>query len=148
MKSPAAPASPPHAVCRSAAFTRHHAPSVRGRVLGLLACAIASAQAQTIPAATAPSPATDAIVLSPFSVSSAGDVGYAAGDSLAANRFKTRLMDSAATVSVFTEEFLKDLGANTLAEVLEYGVNSNVDYDQNRPDPTMFYVDAGLHIVA
>ena len=144
MKSPAAPASPPHAVCRSAAFTRHHAPSVRGRVLGLLACAIASAQAQTIPAATAPSPATDAIVLSPFSVSSAGDVGYAAGDSLAANRFKTRLLDSAATVSVFTEEFLKDLGANTLAEVLEYGVNSNVDYDQNRPDPTMFYVDAGL----
>ncbi|MES2697798.1 MAG: hypothetical protein V4773_30325, partial [Verrucomicrobiota bacterium] len=87
---------------------------------------------------------SDPIVLNPFSVSSERDVGYAAGDSLAANRFNTRLMDSAATVSVFTEEFLKDLGASTLAEVLEYGVNSNIDYDQNRPDPTMFYVDAGL----
>lgn len=83
-------------------------------------------------------------MLSPFSVSSERDVGYAAGDSLAASRFNTRLMDSASTVAVFTEEFLRDLGASSLAEVLEYGVNSNIDYDQNRPDPTMFYVDAGL----
>lgn len=99
-------------------------------------------------AASAPTGAANdgpaAVVLNPFSVTSESDVGYAAGDSLAASRFKTRLMDSAATVSVFTEEFLKDLGASTLAEVLEYGVNSNIDYDQNRPDPTMFYVDAGL----
>src|SRR5687768_7286827 len=87
---------------------------------------------------------SDPIVLNPFSVSSERDVGYAAGDSVAASRFNTRLMDSAATISVFTEQFLKDLGATTLAEVLEYGVNSNIDYDQNRPDPTMFYVDAGL----
>jgi hypothetical protein len=86
----------------------------------------------------------DPIVLNPFSVSSERDIGYAAGDSLAASRFNTRLMDSPATISVFTEEFLRDLGASTLAEVLEYGVNSNIDYDQNRPDPTMFYVDAGL----
>src|SRR5688572_15273678 len=84
------------------------------------------------------------IGLNPFAISSERDVRYAAGDSIAASRFNTRLMDSASTISVFTEEFLKDLGASTLAEVLEYGVNSNVDYDQNRPDPTMFYVDAGL----
>ena len=104
----------------------------------------ASALAQTTStSATTPAP-TDPIVLTPFSVSSERDVGYAAGDSLAASRFNTRLMDSAATISVFTEEFLKDLGASSLAEVLEYGVNSNIDYDQNRPDPTMFYVDAGL----
>lgn len=91
-------------------------------------------------------PETDSttVVLNPFSVSTNRDTGYAAGDSLAASRFNTRLMDSSATISVFTEEFLRDLGANTLAEVLEYGVNSNIDYDQNRPDPTMFYLDAGL----
>ena len=114
-----------------------------------------SAFAQTTPLAPGSTTATgtgatsanrdgDPIVLSPFAVTSAGDVGYAAGDSLAASRFNTRLMDSAATISVFTEEFLRDLGASSLAEVLEYGVNSNLDYDQNRPDPTMFYVDAGL----
>jgi len=111
--------------------------------------ALASAAAQTAAAPAAGAASAGArdeapVVLSPFSVTSAGDVGYAAGDSLAANRFNTRRMDSAATVSVFTEEFLRDLGASTLAEVLEYGVNSNIDYDQNRPDPTMFYVDAGL----
>lgn len=102
------------------------------------------ARAQVTSSASSPAKETDPVVLSPFSVTSASDVGYVAGDSLAANRFNTRLMDSAATVSVFTEAFLKDLGASTLAEVLEYGVNSNIDYDQNRPDPTMFYVDAGL----
>ena len=123
---------------------------VSGAVSAVLFFAIGSFAAQPTPAANAPTGdsasarESDTIVLNPFSVSSERDVGYAAGDSLAASRFNTRLMDSASTVSVFTEEFLKDLGASTLAEVLEYGVNSNIDYDQNRPDPTMFYVDAGL----
>lgn len=125
--------------------------SSRALLVGLLTLVTADfVAAQSAPAsssaasADAPAQQSEAIVLSPFAVTSASDVGYAAGDSLAASRFKTRLMDSAATVSVFTEEFLKDLGASSLAEVLEYGVNSNIDYDQNRPDPTMFYVDAGL----
>jgi len=120
--------------------------------LALTAGGLAQAQAQTAAAPVTAGSGSGAaaraesapVVLNPFSVTSASDVGYAAGDSLAASRFNTRLMDSAATVSVFTEEFLKDLGATTLAEVLEYGVNSNIDFDQNRPDPTMFYVDAGL----
>jgi outer membrane receptor protein involved in Fe transport len=113
-------------------------------IIGLAALGALGVSAQVVPGAPTPSKETDPVVLSPFSVTSASDVGYAAGDSLAASRFNTRLMDSAATVSVFTQEFLRDLGANTLAEVLEYGVNSNIDFDQNRPDPTMFYVDAGL----
>src|SRR5688572_29726862 len=76
--------------------------------------------AQPTPAPAPPTTAagaageSDAIVLNPFSVSSERDVGYAAGDSLAASRFNTRLMDSASTISVFTEEFLKDLGASSL----------------------------------
>ena len=114
----------------------------------LIAARSFAAQPSTATTPTSPNSSaageSDTIVLNPFSVSSQRDVGYAAGDSLAASRFNTRLMDSASTISVFTEEFLKDLGANTIGEVLEYGVNSNIDYDQNRPDPTMFYVDAGL----
>jgi len=113
-------------------------------VFTLSAGLVAAQPAPASPTSASSASATDPIVLNPFSVSSERDVGYAAGDSLAASRFNTRLMDSAATVSVFTEQFLKDLGASSLAEVLEYGVNSNIDYDQNRPDPTMFYVDAGL----
>jgi hypothetical protein len=103
-----------------------------------------AATAQQSSATTKSDVEKDTVVLSPFTVSSEKDTGYAAGDSLSASRFKTRLMDSAATISVFTEEFLQDLGATNLAQVLEYGVNSNLDYDQNRPDPTMFYLDAGL----
>ena len=111
----------------------------------LLAAAAGPGHAQaTAPAATPPVAGGEAVQLSPFTVSSSRDVGYAAGDSLAASRFSTRLMDSAATISVFTEEFLRDLAAVDLADVLEYGVNSNIDYDQNRPDPTMFYFDAGI----
>jgi hypothetical protein len=124
-----------------------HRRTLRSILVGLTCAGMAAcAHAASTPATASPTSVSEAdpVVLSPFSVTSAGDVGYAAGDSLAANRFKTRLMDSAATVSVFTEQFLKDLGASSLAEVLEYGVNSNIDYDQNRPDPTMFYVDAGL----
>ncbi len=134
----------------SRSFTRlsllRAVPASRTALLCLLGFCAATpiVPAQTASAPAAPAQAGDPIVLSPFSVTSESDVGYAAGDSLAASRFKTRLMDSAATVSVFTKEFLQDLGASTLAEVLEYGVNSNIDYDQNRPDPTMFYVDAGL----
>jgi hypothetical protein len=120
---------------------------VRGCAALLAALAIVARAQPAAPASAAPAPARDSndpVVLTPFSVSTERDLGYAAGDSLASSRFNTRLMDSAATVSVFTGEFLRDLGANSLAEVLEYGVNSNLDYDQNRPDPTMFYVDAGL----
>jgi hypothetical protein len=129
---------------------QRHGCRVLGPVAAFLALGLCHPAAQpTSGAAPVPAPGsgareTDTIVLNPFSVSSERDVGYAAGDSLAASRFNTRLMDSASTINVFTEEFLKDLGASSLAEVLEYGVNSNIDYDQNRPDPTMFYVDAGL----
>ncbi len=114
-------------------------------VWALSALSVAQTAApSTTPANTPMTTESAPVVLSPFAISSDRDVGYAAGDSLAASRFNTRLMDSAATISVFTEEFLRDLGASSLADVLEYGVNSNVDFDQNRPDPTMFYVDAGL----
>ena len=82
------------------------------------AFALAQPNSAHTPTPTSGSNATDPVVLTPFSVSSERDVGYAAGDSLAASRFNTRLMDSPATVSVFTEEFLKDLGASSLAEVL------------------------------
>lgn len=148
MRCPVPPCFCPASVSSGVSGSRRGPrPLLRSLVLIGLGLGWGGAYAQTA-ASTASTPATASetapVVLSPFSVSSASDVGYAAGDSLAASRFKTRLMDSAATVSVFTAEFLSDLGASTLAEVLEYGVNSNIDYDQNRPDPTMFYVDAGL----
>lgn len=83
--------------------------------------------------------------LSPFEVTTEGDIGYLAGNSVSGSRFNSKLSDTPATLTVFTEEFLADLGASGVGDILEYGVNANVDFDQNRPDPTMFFLDGALN---
>jgi outer membrane receptor protein involved in Fe transport len=112
----------------------------------LAACAIvASASAQTTPPSAPASPKEESVVeLSPFVVTSADDVGYQAGNTLAGSRINTRLSETPASVSVFTEEFLKDLGATNLADVLEYGVNANADFNAVSTAPSFFYMDLAL----
>lgn len=127
-------------------------PAPRGLLLGLLGlgvAAVASAQTAPKPSVSATSPAssageTDAVVLSPFTVSGDQDNGYQAANTLAGSRLNTKLSETPASVSVFTEEFLKDLGATGLAQVLEYGVNSNADFNAVTTAPSFFYFDGGL----
>lgn len=70
----------------------------------------------------------DAVVeLSPFTVNTSGDVGYAAENTLAGSRLNTRLRDTASSVSVFTPEFLNDLAITDLRELMEYTVNGEMD---------------------
>ncbi len=111
------------------------------------------AQAQTAPtqsssATSAAAPAsteeTVPVVLSPFSVSGDQDKGYQAANTLAGSRLNTKLSETPASVSVFTEEFLKDLGATGLEKVLEYGVNANADFNAGATAPSFFYLDGGL----
>ena len=103
------------------------------------------ATAQSVPPAP-PSlkPDSDPIVLSPFTVTSSADAGYQAGNTLAGSRMNTKLSETPASVSVFTEEFLRDLGATNLADVLEYGVNSNADFNAVSTAPSFFYMDGAL----
>ena len=62
----------------------------------------------------------DAVVeLSPFTVNTSGDVGYAAENTLAGSRLNTCLRDTASSVSVFTREFLDDLAITDLRELME-----------------------------
>ncbi|MEO6244709.1 MAG: TonB-dependent receptor plug domain-containing protein [Opitutaceae bacterium] len=84
------------------------------------------------------------VVLSPFSVTADTDSGYQAANTLAGSRLNTKLSETPASVSVFTEEFLKDLGATGLAQVLEYGVNANADFNAVTTAPSFFYLDGGL----
>jgi iron complex outermembrane receptor protein len=84
------------------------------------------------------------VVLSPFSVTSDTDTGYQAGNTLAGSRLNTKLSETPASVTVFTEEFLQDLGATGLAQVLEYGVNANADFNAVTTAPSFFYLDGGL----
>jgi iron complex outermembrane receptor protein len=132
--------------------THPHASRRRHRARYLAAIVSASTYltagySQPVPPATGPgtpNQSDSTIVLSPFTVNSGSDVGYQAGNTLAGSRLNTKLSETPATVTVFTEEFLKDLGATGLEQVLEYGVNSNADYNAMTTAPSFFYMDSGL----
>jgi len=96
--------------------------------------AVASVFAQsTNPSTGSPSSTSakgDSVVqLSPFEVTSNTDVGYQATDTMAGSRMNTALKDIAASISVFTEEFMKDINATDLIEVMAYGNNFQPDLD-------------------
>jgi iron complex outermembrane receptor protein len=98
--------------------------------LGLLIKAATVALAAQTAAPPAPSPAQpkeDAVVLSPFVVDESRDLGYLAENTLAGSRLNTRLRDTAGSVSVFTKEFLDDLGVADVRQLLDFSVNSEVD---------------------
>ena len=68
----------------------------------------------------------DAMVLSPFEVSTERDTGYAAASSLAGNRLNTNLKDVGSAISVITEQFLRDTGAVNNESLLQYVTNTEV----------------------
>ena len=83
--------------------------------------------AESGPAATEPVKKEEIVELSPFTVNTSSDVGYVAGNTLAGSRLNTRLRDTASSVSVFTREFLDDIGITDLRELMEYTVNGEMD---------------------
>lgn len=81
-------------------------------------------------AQTATAPEADdneVIVLSPFTVNATGDVGYLAQNTLAGSRLNTSLMDVGAAISVFTPEFLKDIGATNMKDIILFQNNAVPD---------------------
>ncbi|MDI1248446.1 MAG: TonB-dependent receptor plug domain-containing protein [Lacunisphaera sp.] len=91
--------------------------------LALLALPALEAQTTTAPANPAPatvSPDDEVIVLSPFEVNPSDDKGYAAGGTLSGTRLRTDLRDVAASTSIVTKQFMEDVGATNLAELLVY----------------------------
>jgi iron complex outermembrane receptor protein len=130
-----------HSLAPAASHRGFSALAAIGFFLGLSAAA---------PAQTAIQPSVpkslekDTLELSPFIVKAEQDNGYQAGNTLAGSRFNTKLSETAASVSVFTEEFLRDLGATGIAQVLEYGINANVDFNSNTTGASFFYMDDAL----
>ncbi len=74
-------------------------------------------------------PDPNVVEMTAFVVNTESDVGYTATSTLAGSRLNTELRDVAAPISVFTKEFLDDIGATTLNDALEYGLNTVTDYD-------------------
>ncbi|MCB1122225.1 MAG: TonB-dependent receptor plug domain-containing protein, partial [Verrucomicrobiae bacterium] len=65
--------------------------------------------------------------LSPFEISEGSDLGYVATATLAGSRLNTALLDTPASISVMTQEFLEDIGATDLSEAIEYGLSAGND---------------------
>lgn len=80
------------------------------------------------PASTAAASAQDAkkeeaVILSPFQVSSGTDEGYAARETLAGTRFKSDLKDVPSEVQIFTKEFLDDIASVSIEDAYRYSAN-------------------------
>jgi iron complex outermembrane recepter protein len=87
--------------------------------------------AQTTPASSTRSDPADAPVeLSPFEVRPE-DVGYQAGNTTSGSRLNSRLKDTPASISPFTPEFLSDIGATNLEEMLSYALNIEGEFDDS-----------------
>jgi outer membrane receptor protein involved in Fe transport len=85
-----------------------------------LAAPLAGA-AESAPATDAPGGPT---LLSPFEVRTDKDVGYVATSSLAGSRMNTDLRDTPVAISVFTRDFLDDIGKVDVNQAIEYGLNT------------------------
>mgnify|MGYP000448012230 CR=1 FL=1 len=90
-----------------------------GLVLGLTSAAFA---------AEAPRPpSSEAVQLSPFLVSTAGDEGYRAANTLSGTRMNASLFHTPAAISVLTKDFLDDIGAENVADMLKFATSSDND---------------------
>src|SRR5688572_20296783 len=82
-------------------------------------------QAAPLPANTAgEKPKEEAVELSPFVVNAQQDRGYRATTTLAGTRINTPLKDLASSITEITAEFLKDVSARDINDVLMYQANT------------------------
>lgn len=83
-------------------------------------------------AGLAATPSPEVVNLSPFIVSTEGDEGYRAANTLSGTRMNASLLHTPAAVSVLTKEFLDDIGAENVMDMLKYALNS----EHERSDPS------------
>ena len=70
--------------------------------------------------------AEDVLNLSPFVVDAETDEGYAATQTLAGGRLNQSLKNTGAAIQVITKDFMDDIGATGIEELLQYTTNSEV----------------------
>src|SRR3954463_10167827 len=62
----------------------------------------------------------DVVKLSEFQVTTSADKGYRAGNSVSATRIDTPIKDLPFAISAFTQQFITDIGARDLWDVVQY----------------------------
>jgi outer membrane receptor protein involved in Fe transport len=83
--------------------------------------------------ATASSDQQTPLVMSPFEVDTTQDTGYRARNTLAGSRVNTDLKDIASPITVVTKDFLDDIGAVDVNDILTYevGTEGTKDFQSN-----------------
>ena len=76
-----------------------------------------------LPAATTPTPAAEAVQLSPFVISTERETGWSANETLSATRTRQALKDVPVNIDAITADFIEDLGLNTADEVTQFVAN-------------------------
>ncbi len=89
--------------------------------------AFAQASATTTPPKPEDEKKSEAVVLSPFEVRPEDDTGYQAANTTSGSRLATSLKDTAASISPFTPEFLSDIAATNVTEMLAYATNAELN---------------------
>lgn len=74
----------------------------------------------------------EAVVLSPFEVSTEKDNGFAASGSLAGGRLASELRDTPVAYSVITREFIDALGITDLQSAAEWATSSTLNVDNGQ----------------
>ena len=64
--------------------------------------------------------------LSPFTVDASEDMGYYASETLAGGRLSTDIINTGTSIEVITSDFMDDIGANDIQELLQYTTNTEV----------------------
>ena len=104
--------------------------------LTVLAAPLAEAQTASANASVATAK-SEAVLLTPFEVSTDKDVGYVAANSLAGGRADTPLKLTPASISVMTQEFMDDFNITNITEAINWTVNVQMR-DQSAIDASPF----------
>lgn len=126
---------------------KKHAPNhpwqlLRG-LLAVLLMSASSALAQTQEAEAVPDE-DEIFDLSPFEVSTEGDVGYYASNSISGSRISVALQETPMAIEVITSEFIEDTGSVDLRESLRYSAGVILD-SQNDSGANLDGVPGGVH---
>src|SRR5665213_1285004 len=86
----------------------------------------------TVPVTTTQASDTP-VVMTPFEVDSSQDTGYRARNTLAGSRVSTDLKDIANPITVVTKDFMTDIGAVNVNDILTYevGTEGTKDFSSN-----------------
>ncbi len=114
------PPAPPPAPPKTAQAQPKESPPVKNRNLfSFLAGWLVAGPALDAQTASTP-PKDEAVVLSPFTVNADRDIGYQATSTLAGTRLNTPIKDVGAAISIYTRDFLNDIGATNSNDLLVY----------------------------